>query len=144
MPRLSTLASPTGFHLRGISKSLEGACAALTAYGKRIGSRPSPRAQTALRLRVKPPEPQTLRQGKIRVSEVVDEETREILHIRKNLLPPFASFFAVPVWFGHAIAIIEVGWSRPRPRHRRCAPARLRRTTLGAAHGASTMRQQQW
>jgi sigma-B regulation protein RsbU (phosphoserine phosphatase) len=110
------LAESDGFHLRGISKSLEGARVPhFMAYGKSVETLAT-RAGHALRLRVKPPEPQTLRQGKIRVSEVVDEETREILHIRKNLLPPFASFFAVPVWFGgHVIAIIEVGWSRPRP-----------------------------
>ena len=110
------LAESDGFHLRGISKSLEGARVPhFMAYGKSVETLAT-RAGHALRLRVKPPEPQTLRQGKIRVSEVVDEETREILRIRKNLLPPFASFFAVPVWFGgHVIAIIEVGWSRPRP-----------------------------
>ena len=110
------LAESDGFHLRGFSKSLEGARVPhFMAYGKSVETLAT-RAGHALRLRVKPPQPQELRQGKIRVSEVVDEETREILRIRKSLLPPFASFFAVPVWFGgHVIAIIEVGWSRPRP-----------------------------
>ncbi|WP_207302717.1 GAF domain-containing SpoIIE family protein phosphatase [Olsenella sp. Marseille-P4559] len=110
------LAESDGFHLRGISKSLEGARVPhFMAYGKSVETLAT-RAGHALRLRVKPPQPSELRQGKIRVSEVVDEETREILRISKSLLPPFASFFAVPVWFGgHVIAIIEVGWSRPHP-----------------------------
>ena len=99
----------------------------------------------ALRLRVKPPQPQELRQGKIRVSEVVDEETREILRIRRSLLPPFASFFAVPVWFGgHVIAIIEVAGLARASGHRRRAPARLGWHYLSVQlMGAfSTMRQQ--
>jgi GAF domain-containing protein len=110
------LAESDGFHLRGISKSLEGTRVPhFMAYGKSVETLAT-RAGHALRLRVKPPDPQTLRQGKIRVSEVVDEDTREILRISKGLLPPFSSFFAVPVWFGgHVIAIIEVGWSRPHP-----------------------------
>lgn len=110
------LAESDGFHLRGISKSLEGAHVPhFMAYGESVEALAT-RAGHALRLRVKPPQSQALRQGKIRVSEVVNEETREILRISRSLLPPFASFFAVPVWFGgHVISIIEVGWSRPRP-----------------------------
>lgn len=110
------LAESDGFHLRGISKSLEGARVPhFMAYGESVEALAT-RAGHALRLRVKPPQSQALRQGKIRVSEVVNEETREILRISRSLLPPFASFFAVPVWFGgHVISIIEVGWSRPRP-----------------------------
>lgn len=110
------LAESDGFHLRGISKSLEGTHVPhFMAYGESVEALAT-RAGHALRLRVKPPQSQALRQGKIRVSEVVNEETREILRISRSLLPPFASFFAVPVWFGgHVISIIEVGWSRPRP-----------------------------
>ena len=110
------LAEPDGFHLRGLSDSLAGAkVPKFMGYGRTLEALTT-REASAVRLRVVAPYGDTLRQGKLTVREVVNEDTHEILRVRSNLLPPFTSFVAVPVWFGgHVISIIEVGWKRMRP-----------------------------
>ena len=65
------------------------------------------------------PEGADLRRGRLARRNVVNEETREIYHVMSSVLPPFASFIAVPVWFGrHLLALIEVGWDHVHPMRR--------------------------
>jgi len=110
------LAQPDGFHLRGLSDSLADAkVPQFMAFGRTVEALTT-REGSAIRLRVVVPSGDALRQGRLTVREVVNEDTHEILRVRTNLLPPFSSFVAVPVWFGgHVISIIEVGWKRVRP-----------------------------
>lgn len=64
-----------------------------------------------LRLRVLDPCREDLRQGELKVRELIDEETREIFRVHKSIVPPYKSFLLAPVWFGnHIIAAIIVGW----------------------------------
>jgi len=110
------LAQPDGFHLRGLSESLaDTKVPRFMAFGRTVEALTT-REGNAIRLRVVVPSGDVLRQGRLTVREVVNEDTHEILRVRSNLLPPFSSFVAVPVWFGgHVISIIEVGWKRVRP-----------------------------
>ena len=65
----------------------------------------------ALRLHVQPVGTEELRAGVLISRKVFDEDAHSLHEVPSNLLPPFVSFLAVPVWFGgHVIAIIEVGW----------------------------------
>ena len=110
------LAEADGFHLRGLSSGLAGEKVARFMAFDREMERLVVRGGRAARLRVRAPTPDALRRGHLTAREVVNEETHEILRIRRDLLPPFTSFVVVPVWFGgHVIAIIEVGWRRVRP-----------------------------
>ena len=105
------LAEPDGFHLRGSSTSLEGApIPSYMAFGRAIESHVS-RAGRALRFSVASPRADELRQGALADREVTSLDSGEIYRFPVDLLPPFSSFVAVPVWFGgHVISIIEVGW----------------------------------
>ena len=109
------LAEPDGFHLRGISKGLSSErVAQFMAYGRAIETLVT-RVGHGMRLRVQRPQGEELRQGRLAVREVVDEESGEVHRVQAALLPPFESFIAVPVWFGgHVISIFEVGWLRRR------------------------------
>ena len=110
------LSEADGFRLRGLSSSLSGErVARFMPFGRSI-ERVAVRDGRTVRLRLSSPSNAALRQGRLSVRDVVNEETREVLRVRSSLLPPFASFMAVPVWFdGHVIAIIEVGWRRLHP-----------------------------
>lgn len=113
------LAENDGFHLRGASEAFRGErMPRFMPFGRTIEALAT-REGKALRLRVLPPNRDALRQGRLTKREVVDEETHEIHTVRANVLPPFASFIAVPVWFGgHVIAILEVGWKETHPMRR--------------------------
>ena len=105
---------PNGFHLCCQSEALSGV--SLTRYipFPRTLDELSTRASTTLRLRVLPPTKGALRLGRLSMREVVDEATEEIHNVGVEALPPFASFYAVPVWFGNSvIGLIEVGWDKP-------------------------------
>lgn len=110
------LAEADGFHLRGLSSGLAGEKVARFMAPDRSVERLAVRKGRAARLRVCPPTGDALRQGRLTAREVVDEDTHEIMRLRSDVLPPFASFIVVPVWFGgHVISIIEVGWRRVHP-----------------------------
>ena len=109
------LAEAGGFRLRGYSESLQNAKLPRFITPNRSLKTFAVRSRRSMCLRVLPPRSETLRQGKLRMREVVDEETKEVLHMRQSVLPPFTSFIVVPVWFdNNVIAIIEVGWTRMR------------------------------
>lgn len=110
------LAEADGFRLRGTSTSLAGErIARFMPFGRSI-ERVAVRDRRTVRLRLSTPAGEALRHGRLAVREVVSEETHEVIRVKSSLLPPFASFMAVPVWFGgHVISIIEVGWRRLHP-----------------------------
>ena len=110
------LAEADGFRLRGLSSSLAGErVTRFMPFGRSI-ERVAVRDGRTVRLRLSAPSNEALRHGRLAVREVVSEETHEVLKVKASLLPPFASFMAVPVWFGgHVISIIEVGWKRLHP-----------------------------
>ncbi len=110
------LAEADGFHLRGLSSGLQSdRIPRFMPFGRGVGTLAT-RVGHSIRLRIAPPSGASLRQGRLTVREVVNEETREVLRIRSDILPPFTSFVAVPVWFGgHVIAVFEVGWRRLHP-----------------------------
>ena len=110
------LSESDGFHLRGISSGLAGEKIARFMPSGRSIERVAVREGSAVRLRVCAPASDALRQGRLTVREVVNEDTHEVVRMRSSMLPPFTSFIAVPVWFGgHVISIIEVGWRRMHP-----------------------------
>lgn len=110
------LAEADGFHLRGLSSGLAGERVVRFMAFDRSVERLAIREGHAVRLRVCAPSGDALRQGRLTMRDVVNEETHEILRMKSDLLPPFTSFMAVPVWFGgHVISIIEVGWRRMHP-----------------------------
>lgn len=113
------IAGADGYHLRGMSQSLQGRRVTHYIPFGRMIEKLTTRAGKSLRLRVLPPQRDTLRQGKMVRRDVVDEATREVYKVRTVTLPPFVTFIAVPVWFGgHVIALIEVGWDQAHPTRR--------------------------
>lgn len=113
------LAEGQGFHLRGASDGLDArSLPRYISYGGTLDHLTA-REGSSLRLRVLPPGRESLRRGRVRTREVMDEETHEVHTIKASVLPPFVSFVAVPVWFGgHVIAIILVGWREVHPTRR--------------------------
>ena len=109
------LAESDGFRLRGATDGTDvSRTPRFMQYGRTVETMAT-REGRAVRLRVQPPSGDDLRAGKLTARDVVNEATHEILRVKSNLLPPFASFVVVPVWFGgHVIAIIEVGWKHAR------------------------------
>ena len=104
-----------GFRLRGTSESLYGMTVPRFLSHKRSLVADILRSERSLRLRVLPPEAQSLRKGKLVHRQVMDEETHKVYQMRSTQLPPFTSFLAVPVRFGgRVIALIEVGWRSAR------------------------------
>ena len=110
------LAEADGFHLRGVSSGLlSERITRFMPFGRSV-ERVAVREGSAVRLRVCAPTNDDLRQGRLTARDVVNEDTHEVLRMRSDMLPPFTSFMAVPVWFGgHVISIIEVGWRRLHP-----------------------------
>lgn len=110
------LSEADGFRLRGVSSSLLGErIARFMPFGRSI-ERVAVRSGRTVRLRVSAPANDALRQGRLTMREVVNEETHEVIGVRSSMLPPFTSFMVVPVWFGgQVISIIEVGWQRMHP-----------------------------
>lgn len=113
------LSERDGFHLRGTSDGMPtDRLARFIPYGRAIEALAT-REGHALRMRVLPPEPEELRRGRLTSRRVVDEETHRVHRVPTGSLPPFASFLAVPVWFGgHVIALIETGWRGVHPMRR--------------------------
>lgn len=109
------LAEPDGFHLRGLTRGLDAVrVAQFMPFGRALESLVT-REGHAMRLSVRVPSGRELRRGRLSECEVVDEATGEVTRVQSAYVPPFASFFAVPVWFGESVvAILEVGWERPR------------------------------
>ena len=110
------LSEADGFHLRGISSGLlDERLARFMPFGRSV-ERLAVREGRAVRLRVCAPTSSSLRQGRLKRREVLNEETGEVVRMRVDTVPPFTSFFVVPVWFGgRVISIIEVGWRRLHP-----------------------------
>ena len=110
------LAEEDGYHLRGVSTALVDVKIARFVPYERALNAFVKGATHALRLRVQPPDADTLRQGRLSSRTVCDEASGETMQVAVEALPPFTSFYAVPVFFsGHAVALIEVGWRQVHP-----------------------------
>ena len=112
------LAEQDGYHLHGATKSLRSASLdripRYFAFNSSL-ERLTFYSEHALRLHTMPLNSSTLKQGRVKKRNLVNEETREVITVDVSHLPPFTSFLVVPVWFGgHIVALIEVGWERKR------------------------------
>ena len=112
------LAEQDGHHLHGATKSLRSASLdripRYFAFNSSL-ERLTFYSEHALRLHTMPLNSNTLKQGRVKKRNLVNEETREVITVDASHLPPFTSFLVVPVWFGgHIVALIEVGWERKR------------------------------
>ena len=113
------LAEQDGYHLHGATESLRSASLdripRYFAFNSSL-ERLTFYSEHALRLHTMPLNSSTLKQGRVKKRNLVNEETREVITVDASHLPPFTSFLVVPVWFGgHIVALIEVGWERKRP-----------------------------
>ena len=112
------LAEQDGYHLHGVTESLKSV--SLNRIPRYFAFNSSLERLTfysehALRLHTMPLNSGTLKQGRVKKRNLVNEETREVITVDASHLPPFTSFLVVPVWFGgHIVALIEVGWERKR------------------------------
>lgn len=112
------LAEQDGYHLHGATESLKSV--SLNRIPRYFAFNSSLERLTfysehALRLHIMPLNSGTLKQGRVKKRNLVNEETREVITVDASHLPPFTSFLVVPVWFGgHIVALIEVGWERKR------------------------------
>ena len=112
------LAEQDGYHLHGATESLR--TASLDRIPRYFAFNSSLERLTfysehALRLHTMPLNSGTLKQGRVKKRNLVNEETREVITVDASHLAPFTSFLVVPVWFGgHIVALIEVGWERKR------------------------------
>ncbi len=110
------LAEQDGFHLRGASSGLDNVHVVRYIPFDRTLEALTVRAGGSLRIQVSPPSRDELRQGHLRTREVRDEATGEVHRVETEFLPPFTSFYAVPVLFGgHVVALLAVGWTRAHP-----------------------------
>ena len=112
------LAEQDGYHLHGATESLRSASLdripRYFAFNSSL-ERLTFYSEHALRLHTMPLNSGTLKQGRVKKRNLVNEETREVITVDASHLPPFTSFLVVPVWFGgHIVALIEVGWERKR------------------------------
>ena len=112
------LAEQDGYHLHGATESLRSASfdriPRYFAFNSSL-ERLTFYSEHALRLHTMPLNSSTLKQGRVKKRNLVNEETREVITVDASHLPPFTSFLVVPVWFGgHIVALIEVGWERKR------------------------------
>ena len=112
------LAEQDGYHLHGATESLRSASLdripRYFAFNSSLERLPF-YSEHALRLHTMPLNSSTLKQGRVKKRNLVNEETREVITVDTSHLPPFTSFLVVPVWFGgHIVALIEVGWERKR------------------------------
>lgn len=113
------LAEADGYHLRGMSQSLQGLSGTrvvrFVPFERTLDALATHAGRT-LRLRVQAPDKDDLRRGRLDARDVLDEETGETHRLVVDALPPFLSFYAVPVWFGaHVVGLIEVGWRQVHP-----------------------------
>ena len=112
------LAEQDGYHLHGATESLRSASLdripRYFAFNSSL-ERLTFYSEHALRLHTMPLNSGTLKQGRVKKRNLVNEETREVITVDASHLAPFTSFLVVPVWFGgHIVALIEVGWERKR------------------------------
>lgn len=112
------LAEQDGYHLHGATESLKSASYGVIpryfAFNSSL-ERLTFYSEHALRLHTMPLNSSTLKQGRVKKRNLVNEDTREVITVDASHLPPFTSFLVVPVWFGgHIVALIEVGWERKR------------------------------
>lgn len=112
------LAEQDGYHLHGATESLRSASLdripRYFAFNSSL-ERLTFYSEHALRLHTMPLNSSTLKQGRVKKRNLVNEDTREVITVDASHLPPFTSFLVVPVWFGgHIVALIEVGWERKR------------------------------
>ncbi len=112
------LAEQDGYHLHGATESLRSASLdripRYFAFNSSL-ERLTFYSEHALRLHTMPLNSSTLKQGRVKKRNLVNEGTREVITVDASHLPPFTSFLVVPVWFGgHIVALIEVGWERKR------------------------------
>ena len=112
------LAEQDGYHLHGATESLRSASLdripRYFAFNSSL-ERLTFYSEHALRLHTMPLHSSTLKQGRVKKRNLVNEDTREVITVDASHLPPFTSFLVVPVWFGgHIVALIEVGWERKR------------------------------
>lgn len=112
------LAEQDGYHLHGATESLKSASYGVIpryfAFNSSL-ERLTFYSEHALRLHTMPLNSSTLKQGRVKKRNLVNEDTREVITVDTSHLPPFTSFLVVPVWFGgHIVALIEVGWERKR------------------------------
>ena len=112
------LAEQDGYHLHGATESLRSVSLdripRYFAFNSSL-ERLTFYSEHALRLHTMPLHSSTLKQGRVKKRNLVNEETREVITVDASHLPPFTSFLVVPVWFGgHIVALIEVGWERKR------------------------------
>ena len=112
------LAEQDGYHLHGATESLRSASLdripRYFAFNSSL-ERLTFYSEHALHLHTMPLNSSTLKQGRVKKRNLVNEETREVITVDASHLPPFTSFLVVPVWFGgHIVALIEVGWERKR------------------------------
>ena len=110
------LAEQDGYHLRGASQSLTGVhIVRFIGFDRAIDSLATHGGHT-LRLHVKAPAADDLRKGRLGEREVLDEATGQTHRVSVEALPPFQSFYAIPVWFGsQVVSLIEVGWRQTHP-----------------------------
>lgn len=104
-----------GFRLRGTSASIADVPVPRFLPHQHALTRAVAQAEHALRLRMLPPDGESLRKGSLAHRTLMDEDSRATYHVRRGQLPPFTSLLAVPVRFGgQVIALIEVGWRNAR------------------------------
>ncbi|MBR1830484.1 MAG: GAF domain-containing protein, partial [Atopobiaceae bacterium] len=110
------MAEQDGYHLRGVSQSLTGVhIVRFIPFDRAIDSLATHVGHT-LRLHVKAPAADALRRGRLDNREVADESTGQVHQVSVEALPPFQSFYAIPVWFGsQVVSLIEVGWRQTHP-----------------------------
>ena len=109
------LAVRGGFSLQATSASIADAAVPRFLPASGVVATLADSAEHALRLRVLPPEGQSLRQGALSRRKVLEERTQAVYEVPSDELSPLASIMAVPVRFGgRVIALVEVGWSRVR------------------------------
>ncbi len=108
---LAYVAESGGYRLRGRTETLENVpTPAFMGHGSPLVDLASRVGQSTC-IRVSPPSRSQLRQGETGERTFVDERTGAALTAEASVLPPFASFVLMPVWFGgHMIALLEVGW----------------------------------
>ena len=112
------LAEQDGYHFHGATESLKSASYGVIpryfAFNSSL-ERLTFYSEHALRLHTMALNSSTLKQGRVKKRNLVNEDTREVITVDASHLPPFTSFLVVPVWFGgHIVALIEVGWERKR------------------------------
>lgn len=108
---LAYVSEHSGFRLTNVTEALvDQALPSLLAYQHPLVSALTREGRT-MRFDVRPPTRQQLREGDHAVREVVNEENGTVFRVDAGLLPPFACFAMVPIWFaGQLISILQVGW----------------------------------